>query len=304
MKRKRFLSLLAVLMLLITGAIAFRVAEVQAQSSESVYINPDGSVTGTNNIQRNGNVYTLMSNISGSIQVQRSNIVLDGAGYSLNQGGIDLTNGIGQDPTRPTIINVTIENLYVKSGSVGTNGGGNDTFYNDYIPSIQFLGDCINNNITFCTVAAISFDYGGNATLTENNLGSVLVWLSFGGVADRNYWSDYLAKYPNASEIDSTGIGNQPYVYSIVETRTPLIYQDNHPLMKPVAIPLMVSNPLSLPTSTPTITPHSTINTGAEPPQTEPFPNTIIVAVAFVIALAVVAGLLIYLKKRRLKSGG
>ncbi len=187
MREKRFLAVLTVLMLLITGGIAFMMAEAQAQSSESVYINADGSVTGTNNIQRNRNVYTLMDNISGNIQVQRSNIVLDGAGYSLNQGGIDLTNGIGQDPTHSTISNVTIENFYIENGGIGTNGGGNYTFYNDYIPSIQFLGDCINNNITFCTVSAIAFDYGGNATLTENNLGNILVWLSFGGIADRNY---------------------------------------------------------------------------------------------------------------------
>jgi hypothetical protein len=237
-----------------------------------------------------------MANISGSMQIQRSNIVVDGAGYSLNQGGIDLTNGIGQDPTRPTIINVTIENLYVESGGISTNGGGNYTFYDDYIPSIQFLGDCINNNITFCTVEAISFDYGGNATLTENNLGSILVWLSFGGVADRNYWSDYLTKYSNATEIDSTGIGNTPYVYSIVETQTGLIYMDNHPLMKPVAIPLMDSNTLSPSTPTPTITQLPTVNTGAEPPQTE---SIIIVAITFVIALAVAAGLFYYFRKQK-----
>jgi hypothetical protein len=134
--------------------------------------------------------------------------------------------------------------LYIESGSIGTNGGGNDTFYNDYIPSIQFLGDCINNNITFCSVAAISFDYGGNATMTENNIsGNILVWLSFGGSADRNYWSDYLTKYPNATEIDNSGIGNQPYVYATVQNYTQTIYcQDNHPLMKPVAIPLMGSS--------------------------------------------------------------
>ena len=145
--------------------------------------------------------------------------------------------------------------MYIESGSIGTNGGGNDTFYNDYIPSIQFLGDCINNNITFCSVAAISFDYGGNATLTENNLtGNFLVWLSLGGSADRNYWSDYLTKYPNATEIDNSGIGNQPYVYAAVQNYTQTIYcQDNHPLMKPVAIPLMGSNPLSKPTPTSTV---------------------------------------------------
>lgn len=228
---------------------------IQGQTVGNIIINADGLVAGTNSIQQVGNTYTLKANISGNLQIQRSNLVLDGAGYSLNQGGIDLTNGIGQDPTRPTISNITIENLYIESGGIGTNGGGNDTFYNDYIPSIQFLGDCINNNITFCSVAAISFDYGGNATITENNLtGNILVWLSFGGIADRNYWSDYLTKYPNATEIDNSGIGNQPYVYATVQNYTQPIYcQDNHPLMKPVAIPLMSSNPLGTPTNTPTV---------------------------------------------------
>ncbi len=27
-----------------------------------------------------------------------------------------------------------------------------------------------------------------------------------------NYWSDYLARYPNATEVDSSGIGNTPYI--------------------------------------------------------------------------------------------
>ncbi len=30
---------------------------------------------------------------------------------------------------------------------------------------------------------------------------------------DRNYWSDYFAKYPNATEIDSLGVGDTPYVF-------------------------------------------------------------------------------------------
>jgi hypothetical protein len=55
-------------------------------------------------------------------------------------------------------------------------------------------------------------------------------------------------------------------------------------------------------TSTPTQFPK--INTGAEPPQTESFPTTIIAAVALVVVSAVAAGLLVYLKKRRPKSGG
>ena len=145
--------------------------------------------------------------------------------------------------------------MYIENGGISTNGGGNNTFYNDYIPSIQFLGDCINNNITFCSVAAISFDYGGNATLTENNLTSnILVWLSFAGSADRNYWSNYLTKYPNATEIDNSGIGNQPYVYAIIQNDTQTIYcQDNHPLMKPVTISITGSSPQATVPELPTL---------------------------------------------------
>jgi uncharacterized protein HemX len=71
---------------------------------------------------------------------------------------------------------------------------------------------------------------------------------------------------------------------------------DNHPLMKPVAIPLMDSNTLSPSTPTPTITQLPTVNTGAEPPQTK---SIIIVAITFVIALAVAAGLFYYFRKQK-----
>lgn len=46
---------------------------VKAQSA-SIYINADGSVVGTNSIQRNGDLYTLTGDISGGIAVQKSNI--------------------------------------------------------------------------------------------------------------------------------------------------------------------------------------------------------------------------------------
>jgi hypothetical protein len=60
---------------------------VQAQFLGSVTINADGSVTGTNNIHRDGDIYTLTGNISGGIQIQKSNIILDGAGYAVEGAG-------------------------------------------------------------------------------------------------------------------------------------------------------------------------------------------------------------------------
>jgi hypothetical protein len=225
------------------------VQPVKAQFLGSVYIASDGSIVGTNTIQRNGDIYTLTANISGGIQVQKSNIVIDGAGYSLDEGGIDLTNGIGQDPTRSTISNVTIENLYIVNGCIGTNGGGNDTFYNDYISNNRGAGIMLigsdYNNITYCTISgsnvsegAIAMVYQSNYNIiTENNLsGGVQVWLSGYETIDGNYWSDYLTRYPNATEIDNTGIGNMPYVFSTAQNGSETIYyQDNHPLMKPVS---------------------------------------------------------------------
>jgi parallel beta-helix repeat protein len=44
-----------------------------------------------------------------------------------------------------------------------------------------------------------------------------------------NYWSNYLTKYPNATAIDNTGIGNTPYVIDQWD-------KDIYPLMKPYPI--------------------------------------------------------------------
>ena len=54
---------------------------------------------------------------------------------------------------------------------------------------------------------------------------STSVWNS-GSPPEGNYWSDYKEKYSNATEVDSSGIWNTPYV--IDENN-----QDNYPLVKP-----------------------------------------------------------------------
>jgi hypothetical protein len=87
------LSSVAILMVSIPFSIA--------QSASNIIINADGSVTGTNNIQHTGNTYTLTGNVSGTVQVQKSNIVIDGAGYALtSEGGVDLTNDVQHERAR------------------------------------------------------------------------------------------------------------------------------------------------------------------------------------------------------------
>ena len=223
-----------------------------------VNINSDGSVGPSSApIERNGNVYILTSNISGSIAVHKSSIIIDGAGYALNGNGgtgIDLKNNITEVPSPQAIWNVTIENLAIVGFHFGidTNGGGNDTLYDDYVVTsmsgnagaVSFWG-CGGNNVSYCSLvgeSAVDMQFGSSHnTLTENNfVGSV--WVEIGGdeTVDRNYWSDYFTRYPNATEIDSTGIGNTPYVFysylnnAVGLTSSPLY--DYHPQTKPVSL--------------------------------------------------------------------
>ncbi|MFC1487835.1 nitrous oxide reductase family maturation protein NosD [Thermoproteota archaeon] len=98
---------------------------VKAQGT--IYIRADGSVEGTDTIQREGNVYTFTDNIYDSLVVERDDIVIDGVGYSLgspNSGLTQSSEGIGilvDGRDKVTISNVAIQNflngIYINSSS-------------------------------------------------------------------------------------------------------------------------------------------------------------------------------------------
>ena len=269
-----------------------------------VSINSDGNVVPSSApIERNGTVYTLTGNISGSIAVHRSNIVVDGAGYTLNGDGgtgVDLQNNITEVPSPQEIWNVTIQNLAIVNFHFGilTNGGGNDKLYDDYVVTsmsgsagaVSFWG-CGENNITYCSISgetAVDMQFGSSRNIiTENNFAGS-VWVEIGGdeTVDRNYWSDYFTVYPNATEIDSTGIGNTPYVfYSYINNESGLskspLY-DNHPQINPISLPIFPAPAATIPTKQQTI------------------PNaTIAVTISGSVAAVVVAGLLVYHKRHK-----
>ena len=75
-------------------------------ASVSIYIRADGSVEGTDRIQRDGDVYTFTGYVYGRIMVQAASIVIDGAGYTLSglgdEAGITLARS-----------NVTIKNIQI-----------------------------------------------------------------------------------------------------------------------------------------------------------------------------------------------
>jgi hypothetical protein len=103
-----------------------------------------------------------------------------------------------------------------------------------------------------------------------------------------NYWSNYTIKYPNASEVGNTGMGDTPYVIQR-EWYTTRDYPDvknvdNYPLMCPYDIE---NDAMVFPTPEPTPT-----------PELEPFP-AVPVTVASVIVVLVGVVLLVYFKKRK-----
>src|SRR5665647_1974713 len=170
---------LTITLIFLMSLVTFSTPIITAQSVGSIIISADGSVTGTNNLEHLGASYALTANITGVIQVQKSDIIINGEWYSLNQGHIDLSNAWGT----PTINNVTIKNLSIINGSIIAGGGGNNTFYNDYIsnslglPSIQLWGSSFNN-VSYCTLVSLNSSEGaimitGGETrniITQNNI--------------------------------------------------------------------------------------------------------------------------------------
>ena len=87
----------------------FIFAEPQSQPSQpqstlqNIIIRPDGSISPAEvPIQRNGDVYTFTDNIYGTIKIQRSNIVLDGAGYTFLDHTMAHRQTCGLSATDPT----------------------------------------------------------------------------------------------------------------------------------------------------------------------------------------------------------
>jgi hypothetical protein len=292
---------------------------VKAQYQGNISVNADGSIEPSiAPIACKGNVYTLTDNITGSMVIHRSNIVIDGAGYTLygNGGiGIDLTNDITQVPSPQEIWNVTIKNLAILGFPVGinTNGGGNDTLYDDYVATSMYgnaaavsFWDCGGNTASYCSIigeSAVIMQFGSSHnTITENNIaGSVWVEIAGDEMVDRNYWSDYSAIYPNATEIDNIGIGDTPYVfYSYTNSpsgssKTPLY--DYHPQISPITIP---SFPTSMVTVESTIPSSTSASTSPSPTPTVPgFPSLLVILIVLIAVPLFIAVLVMVRKAKR-----
>ncbi|MFC1487173.1 nitrous oxide reductase family maturation protein NosD [Thermoproteota archaeon] len=138
---------------------------VNAQGT--IYIRADGSVQGIDKIQQLGNVYSFIDNIDDSIIVEKDNIIIDGAGFTLtaNDG-----YGVKLDYRH----NVTIRNLAIKN----TYRAIDLTFADDN----TIVGNTIINS-----ESAIYFWFSWRNNVTGNTISRAKYAFDF--FKSPNYWS-------------------------------------------------------------------------------------------------------------------
>ena len=167
-------------------------------SENTIFIRADGSVEGTDKILREGDVYTLISDISGSIVVERDSVVLDGAGYRLqgdgNQNGITL--GISN--------NITVKNLKLSSFNIGivVMGSDNNTILENTITdnfrgldltsseNNTVSGNYIANNVDGIALENMYSSIVENTITNNSNFGIHLYGAGYNNIIGNNITSN------------------------------------------------------------------------------------------------------------------
>jgi len=124
----------AAMLLVLIFLAAVSATSVQPASSQltsrKIDIKPDGSIMDSDPItpiQQNGNVYTFTGDIYGRLDIQKGNIVVDGAGYALIKSELDFAIIVGTDggvPEPVGVSGITIMNLRIIGFNYGITLGG------------------------------------------------------------------------------------------------------------------------------------------------------------------------------------
>ena len=269
-------TLVSIMIFLALASTLFLVRSANAQPVlHTIFIQPDGSIYPTTApIQRSGNIYTFTDNVYAAIKILKSNIVLDGAGYTLrgpfNGNSTDIwVIGTGPDPNtldkytigvdlgNKSVNGITIENLDVENFSIGM-----------YIwtQNNTVTGNTVSHNIVGLLIS------GSNATISRNyisdNLRGVFMGFNTGvtpndilvfqndfeknqiqlsGCQCKTYnmsepphnWDNgkqgnYWSDY-NGTDSNHDGIGDTPYIIDVLD-------RDRFPLMQsPIKPPVPIS---------------------------------------------------------------
>ncbi|MCW4033743.1 MAG: right-handed parallel beta-helix repeat-containing protein [Candidatus Bathyarchaeota archaeon] len=152
--------LFAVLLVVCFAAVSIpRIKPVKAD--DLLYIRSDGSVEGTDTLQIDGNLYVFTADVFGSFVVEKDNIVIDGAGFTLQGSGVDSSKGVYAEHRS----NITVKNLQIKNFGYGVHffGCSNSTVVGNVVEDVYTEG---SHGIQF----AVLLERSSNNTVTKNNL--------------------------------------------------------------------------------------------------------------------------------------
>ncbi|MCW4017601.1 MAG: right-handed parallel beta-helix repeat-containing protein [Candidatus Bathyarchaeota archaeon] len=140
------------------------------------------------------------------------NDIIDNQGYGIQFGEVCNNASVHENNIKRNLVGVELLNYFIIPNGSFTLGSGNLVYQNNLINNSEQV--------------VIQKESGTN----ENNYLNGTNTVSWDNGTVGNYWSDYQTKYPNATEVDATGIGNTPYVIDANNI-------DHYPLMKVVAVP-------------------------------------------------------------------
>ena len=221
-----------ILTLLLAGtlALAFNVGLVHAQY-ETVYINSDGSVSPSSApVSTVDNItYTFTGSMTyptyDGIVVERSNIVIDGSGYTVqgNQSIFPTPSIGGNGVTLTGVSNVTVKNVNVMSFDVGiclfdsnnsvisdSNATGNTDCGINLVScsSDTVSGNNITNNFDGVILNSSSDNsISGNTITTATNYGGTGIWLTSSS-SSNSINGNYIANNYDGFTVDNSSDNN------------------------------------------------------------------------------------------------
>jgi len=186
MSKKAILFIISFLVILASPLALISPTIAAVDVVQTVVINPDGSISpSTVPILRDGDTYTFTGNVSATMRIHRSNIVLDGAGYTLHgpyngtasdvwvigEGSNQLPEGVlaqyttGIDIANKDVKGITIKNLNILNFSIGMYMWTNNN---------TVTGNAVSYNIVGILLS------GSNSTITNNYISHNTQGLFFG----------------------------------------------------------------------------------------------------------------------------
>lgn len=181
------------------------------QSVENITINNDGRVTPSSApLTLSGNVYTLNRDIYGSITIEKSYVIFDGAGHTINSSSSFAA--LTLKPAIPLygeyLLNVTVRNVVIENGDRGIH--------------LQSTNNTIiaNNTLSNLGNGIIMDVYGTGNTIAGNNVTSISgngiwIWTSSNTILANNitnsgsgiYFSDWAGNTVTGNHLEENQVG-------------------------------------------------------------------------------------------------